>query len=1328
MAMDPPDVVLSPEREAVGSSSKTTPAALLQLQHRAHPQTPPAAFHLAGDGHQRSVVLLQQSSTTTSTATLATVTGPSSSSVGSAGAAQLTSIAVPTALLASAGQLQSVAGGSNSSAAATPSSLTGTNVSQPAPPIERLSRPMAFDKMESLVREMQDSENGVPVRSQKLFLTSIPSAFMGMFADDEERHRSKVFNLCFLCIFSAGYDLIEWLMERLSIEESEALNISNQLCQHGYFFPVSDSKTLMVKDDSSLYRFQTPYYWPWQQKAPDQIEYAIYLAKRSLRNKQRHGLEDYETEALASLHKNLKGKWDFILMQAEEQVRLAKDRKKGDKIVGDSQERAYWRVHRPPPGQFTPLEPCPIPSRDRQGKPRKRTVEDWQREVDILKASLGRNRVKMSQACESLVVYYETFSEYDPMMQPPLPSNPWVTEDVSFWQLNNPVVEIPTEKRVKRWGISIEEVVSDPTGLQEFTHYLKKEYSHENIRFWMAVNDLRRSSHSQISRKVKEIYEEFLEPGAPCEINIDGKTMEKVQQGLKNPSRFAFDAAAEHIYMLLLKKDCYPRFVRSEHYKSLMVNAIQPSLKKRFFGFGGGAKKKGSTSTAPNPSMLTQPSSGQSGSGNVNSLSKRRGSDRSLSGSAHELAISGVKDCSKVPHSHSQSNLSDIPYSVSIYRGDMPSGVYEGVSASSSSTPVRGNMNKNLGTTLEVTLEGSVSGSCAVCPWDTPVIEKPASDSSVSVSVCPWDSADAKLPPKADNSKLKQYSDLPHSTTEISEVSERMKRSCGLRQNTLDGDFHSTKRLAPVVTEQRRASMTMAPRLSDLQFCMRANSTGSGATPPDSTACLANLQQQPQQQYLQHQSSIRISQGSLSTSFEEKEEGSGTSLCHIPESVPVPAISKETVAPAADGTTHRERLQDRHRQRSGEEGGEGGSRSEGSDVGATRARDGAIQQPSPGTVCSTGTIYAAPADTAGTAAAQHTVVAVDKVQQKTYGTGSVPATTKAVCHTPTTTTICTSSAGIGGGGGGSSRETIGANSQRPTNVDTAPESTTSTPRISVIYANTPEEEEEEEEEVLEENAHEAEGMNRVGKEEQEGEGKAIGKQQVVDLYRMQSLDSSASRGTDRHTSVAADGVSRPEQHQTAGMSSTAASVATQTIDVLQGDAGQDMSPLTEVEDGFYAETLRQQPHGPGGLDTSEYDIIMEGGDSGLLPGCVAPAPTPAPSIAPLAESWTHRTTRRTWTSPQQQQQEQPRQSTDPPEPPSGTSGTATVVIVDDLSKRRKRKERRDRGQEPDTIRAQKSEEENSERKGDAVCPWDDEGESAADDAPYVKTYSTLGYL
>ena len=33
--------------------------------------------------------------------------------------------------------------------------------------------------MEILVRQMQSTDSGVPVRCQKLFLTTIPSAFMG---------------------------------------------------------------------------------------------------------------------------------------------------------------------------------------------------------------------------------------------------------------------------------------------------------------------------------------------------------------------------------------------------------------------------------------------------------------------------------------------------------------------------------------------------------------------------------------------------------------------------------------------------------------------------------------------------------------------------------------------------------------------------------------------------------------------------------------------------------------------------------------------------------------------------------------------------------------------------------------------------------------------------------------------------------------------------------------------------------------------------------------------------------------------------------------------
>jgi regulator of G-protein signaling len=628
--------------------------------------------------------------------------------------------------------------------------------------------------MEGLVREMQDPETGVPVRSQKLFLTSIPSAF-------------------------SGYDLIEWLMERLNIEESvEAVHIGNQLCQYGYFFPVNDSKNLVVKDDSTLYRFQTPYYWPWQHRSPDNIEYAIYLVKRTLRNKQRHGLEEYEMEALASLKKNLQNKWDFISMQAEEQVRLAKERKKGDKIVSDSQERAYWRVYRPPPGYLSLLEPVPVPTRSKRGSHTKRRMpENLKREVDFLRSCLVRTRVKVSQALDNLIQHCETYTEYDPFSSGAQPSNPWVTEDQTFWELNSPLAEVISEKRVKRWAIVMEELVSDPTGLKEFTAYLSKEYSHENIRFWMAVNDLRRSSQSQIHRKVREIFDEFLAPGAPCEINIDGKTMERVHQELRTPTRFTFDSAAEHVYTLLLKKDCYPRFIRSEHYKNLLAAGVQPSQKKRIFRFGVPAKKKTSTSSAPNQSLLLQQqvvaSLQQQGFG---ALGQRRGSDRSLSGSVHELAVSGVKDLSsRVTHSHSQSNLSDIPY-----RDPAGAVSIEEVS--------------------KVSEKGSRGGGenpkDEVCPWDSNTdlpavasetvshpegnlkkrgsLSATAGSSSVCEDVYPWDTASNQplpLPELRTSRKNSMQIDSGSSSSDISvavtEVSDRLNKSCSLQQQSSVG-------------------------------------------------------------------------------------------------------------------------------------------------------------------------------------------------------------------------------------------------------------------------------------------------------------------------------------------------------------------------------------------------------------------------------------------------------------------------------------------------------------------------------------------------------------
>lgn len=68
-------------------------------------------------------------------------------------------------------------------------------------------------------------------------------------------------------------------------------------------------------------------------------------------------------------------------------------------------------------------------------------------------------------------------------------------------------VDIPTEKRVRRWAISLKELLSDPTGVREFELYLQKEYSGENLRFWQAVQKYKRGSQRDVTDAAAKINE-----------------------------------------------------------------------------------------------------------------------------------------------------------------------------------------------------------------------------------------------------------------------------------------------------------------------------------------------------------------------------------------------------------------------------------------------------------------------------------------------------------------------------------------------------------------------------------------------------------------------------------------------------------------------------------------------------------------------------------------------------------------------------------------------------------------------------------------------------
>ncbi|XP_054763890.2 regulator of G-protein signaling 11-like [Lytechinus pictus] len=458
---------------------------------------------------------------------------------------------------------------------------------------------------------MQHADHGIPTRPQKVFLTSVPCAFTGI-------------------------DLIEWITKLLDVHSTtEATHLATLLSQYGYIYPVEPTKTVSIKEDNTLYRFQSPYFWTSQDRSHDNTDYALYLAKRTMRNKQNFGLEEYENTAYSNLQRMLGHKWEFILLQAQEQLRLAKHRKKADRIVLDSQERAFWRVHYPPPGQTNCLE-TDIRRKCKSSQPirtRKPSPEEFKKQVAFLQSRLSKMTIKTSKAIDCLIRHCERFAEHDPFISGAQPSNPWISDDTTMWTLNTMLVDTPTERRVRRWAISFRELVSDATGKHEFEKFLQKEYSQENIRFWSACETLKYAPQSMVPEMVHEIYRTFLAPGAPCEINVDGRTMELTQQSLRKPNRFAFEAAQQHIF-LLMKKDSYQRFLKSDTYKGLLARAMQNGTKRKFFTFGGRFLR--SAKVTPDVSPLGYQRRGSLGTENSDTLS-----DRPMT---HSLSASNLQD------------------------------------------------------------------------------------------------------------------------------------------------------------------------------------------------------------------------------------------------------------------------------------------------------------------------------------------------------------------------------------------------------------------------------------------------------------------------------------------------------------------------------------------------------------------------------------------------------------------------------------------------------------------------------------------------------------
>lgn len=158
-------------------------------------------------------------------------------------------------------------------------------------------------------------------------------------------------------------------------------------------------------------------------------------------------------------------------------------------------------------------------------------VEQINRLITLRKQKLERRTIKVSKAAESwvshlnlppdylnfgqsthrfsspcrLISYYEQYSEFDYFLTSPELPNPWQTDNTELWdmektrsvhifldsrhtmcsqfplQLHCSSKDVPL-RRVKRWGFDLRELLNDPVGHDQFTKFLEKEYSSENLK------------------------------------------------------------------------------------------------------------------------------------------------------------------------------------------------------------------------------------------------------------------------------------------------------------------------------------------------------------------------------------------------------------------------------------------------------------------------------------------------------------------------------------------------------------------------------------------------------------------------------------------------------------------------------------------------------------------------------------------------------------------------------------------------------------------------------------------------------------------------------
>uniref|UniRef100_A0A8C7KYM5 Regulator of G protein signaling 5a n=1 Tax=Oncorhynchus kisutch TaxID=8019 RepID=A0A8C7KYM5_ONCKI len=77
----------------------------------------------------------------------------------------------------------------------------------------------------------------------------------------------------------------------------------------------------------------------------------------------------------------------------------------------------------------------------------------------------------------------------------------------------------PIPEEASQWRESLDHVLTNSCGLAMFRSFLRSEFSEENIEFWVACEDFKKTkSPMKMAVKARKIYEDFIQTEGPREV------------------------------------------------------------------------------------------------------------------------------------------------------------------------------------------------------------------------------------------------------------------------------------------------------------------------------------------------------------------------------------------------------------------------------------------------------------------------------------------------------------------------------------------------------------------------------------------------------------------------------------------------------------------------------------------------------------------------------------------------------------------------------------------------------------------------------------------